>query len=113
MRLFLVYGFLVSVLFVVVLAKYEKNVDVHSNKHLLQDISSYNGPFIKCYCYNNHCLGLLQDCPGMSCYQLYDLSEELLRSGCYLERRRNGWIQSYRFLWQFCNTDECNAELPP
>ncbi|KAI6180340.1 hypothetical protein M3Y98_00709500 [Aphelenchoides besseyi] len=116
MRLLSSFGFLLSVLFAVVWAEFEKNdtnVDVHSDKLLLRDVVSLSSDSkIKCLCWKSNCVGRLQDCPK-SCYQQYNPLHILVRRGCYESKRTDGWAQHYRLYWHFCNSDECNDKTPP
>ncbi|KAI6204283.1 hypothetical protein M3Y94_00655300 [Aphelenchoides besseyi] len=116
MRLLSIFGFLFFVLFVVVLADYEKNdtnVDVHSDKLLLRDVvPPASETIIKCLCWKSNCVGHLQDC-YKSCYQQYNPLRILVRRGCYESKKTTGWVQYYRLYWHFCNKDECNSEIPP
>ncbi|KAI6231210.1 hypothetical protein M3Y95_00357300 [Aphelenchoides besseyi] len=115
MRLLSIFGFLFFVLFVVVLADYEKNdtnVDVHSDKLLLREGPPLKTGGIKCLCYRSYCMGHIQDCPIFSCYQMFGPFNTLLHRGCFFERKFDGWIRRRHFKYQFCNKDECNDELP-
>ncbi|KAI6231153.1 hypothetical protein M3Y95_00351300 [Aphelenchoides besseyi] len=111
MRLLSIFGVLNFGLFV--LAKYEKNVtsvDAHSNKRLLQEATGILA--IKCLCYESNCAGELQSCPFYSCYQMFSPFRVLLHRGCYVALEDEGWVQRGRILWNFCNTDFCNIQLP-